>query len=111
MCGKDASRAEAVCPVHRIPAADVEDIVFVQIAPVLRSPEIVANAATSAGLAPHEALALLDGEFQADLSPGERNRLLSFLLQRAVIFKDRIELEFKTSGIQKSWRSHSTSSV
>ena len=35
-----------------------------------------------------------------EISPGEYNRLLILLVEKAIVWEDRLELELKTSGIK-----------
>ena len=39
-------------------------------------------------------------EFWNEITPGEYNRLLLLLVEKDVIWEDKLELELKTSGIK-----------
>ena len=39
-------------------------------------------------------------EFWNEITPGEYNRLLLLLVEKAVVWEDKLELELKTSGIK-----------
>ena len=39
-------------------------------------------------------------EFWNEISPGEYNRLVILLIEKAVVRQDRLELELKTSGVK-----------
>ena len=39
-------------------------------------------------------------EFWNEITPGEYNRLLLLLVEKAVVWENKLELEFKTSGIK-----------
>ncbi len=39
-------------------------------------------------------------EFWNELSPGEYNRMVQLLVEKAVVWEDRLEIELKTAGIK-----------
>lgn len=39
-------------------------------------------------------------EFWNEITPGEYNRLLLLLVEKAVVWEDKLELELKTCGIK-----------
>jgi uncharacterized protein YciU (UPF0263 family) len=39
-------------------------------------------------------------EFWNEISPGEYNRLVILLVEKATVWQDRLELELKTSGVK-----------
>ena len=39
-------------------------------------------------------------EFWNEISPGEYNRLLILLVEKAIVWEDRLELELKTCGVK-----------
>ena len=39
-------------------------------------------------------------EFWNEITPGEYNRLLFLLVEKAVVWEDKLELELKTCGIK-----------
>ena len=39
-------------------------------------------------------------EFWNEISPGEYNRFVILLIEKAVVLQDRLELELKTSGVK-----------
>ena len=43
---------------------------------------------------------LLNGVFGNEISPGEYNRLVILLVEKATVWQDRLELELKTSGVK-----------
>ncbi len=98
LCERDMKRGESACPVKRLPAGEIESLVFEQVGKLLQASEIVIAVAKSAGLEVHETELLLR-EIAAEMSPGERNRLLRLLIAETQIYEDRLELEIRTSGV------------
>ncbi len=101
LCARDTKRAESICPVKRLPAGDIEKIVFEQVGRLFQTPEIVTAAAKSASVEPHEAAEIFEdlGECWNEMSPGERNRLLRLLVAKAEVSDTGLELEIRTSGV------------
>lgn len=96
----------ADCPLGRIPAAELERVVFEQIKPLIQSPSMVAQtwlAAKKLG-APlsesevTEALQNLESLWP-ELFPAEQRRILELLLERVDVFTERVDIKFKTEGL------------
>ena len=52
------------------------------------------------GMSPVEVVDRFREEFWNEITPGEYNRLLLLLVEKAVVWEDKLELELKTSGIK-----------
>ena len=88
------------CPVRRIPAGDIEGLVKKQIRKMLGDISLVMHFAEKAEMNPLEVIECFDDEFWREISPGEYNRMLTLLVEKAVVWEDRLEIEIRTGGIK-----------
>ena len=51
-------------------------------------------------MSPLEVVEYFREEFWNEITPGEYNRLLLLLVEKAVVWEDKLELELKTNGIK-----------
>lgn len=96
----------ADCPLGRVPAAELERVVFEQIKPLVQSPSMVAQAwlamknlgepISQADVT--EALKNLE-MLWSELFPEEQRRILELLLERVDVFTERVDIKFKTDGL------------
>ena len=49
---------------------------------------------------PSEIMEFFKEKFWNELSPGEYNRIVHLLVEKAVVWEDRLEIELKTAGIR-----------
>ena len=61
---------------------------------------MVMQFAEKSGLNTMEVLEFFKEQFWNELSPGEYNRMVQLLVDKAVVWKDRFEIELKTDGIK-----------
>jgi hypothetical protein len=61
---------------------------------------LVMRFAEQSGMSPVEVVECFREEFWDEISPGEYNRLLILLVEKAIVLEDRLELEFKTCGVK-----------
>ena len=61
---------------------------------------IVLRFAEKSGMQPLEVVECFQEDFWKEITPGEYNRLLTLLIERAVVWKDKLEIEFRTGGIK-----------
>ena len=61
---------------------------------------MVAQFAEQTGFSPSEIMEFFKEEFWNELSPGEYNRIVHLLVEKAVVWDDRLEIELKTAGIK-----------
>ena len=99
-CYQDNQRELHECPVHQIPAEDVEMLVRLQVRKILSDPGMVMQFAEKSGLNTMEVLEFFKEQFWNELSPGEYNRMVQLLVDKAVVWEDRFEIELKTGGIK-----------
>ena len=100
LCYQDTQRAVSECPVHQIPSEDVEMLVRLQLRKILTEPGMVAQFAKRTGFTPSDIMGFFKEEFWNELRPGEYNRMVRLLVEKAVVWQDRLEIELKTAGIK-----------
>lgn len=100
LCSKDAKRGTTECPVKQIPSGDIETLVKKQLQKILSDISLVMRFAEQSGMSPVEVVDCFREEFWNEITPGEYNRLLLLLVEKAVVWEDKLELELKTSGIK-----------
>ena len=61
---------------------------------------MVAQFSEQTGFSPSEIMEFFKEEFWNELSPGEYNRIVHLLVEKAVVWEDRLEIELKTAGIK-----------
>jgi len=96
----------ADCPVARVPAAELEQVVIQQIKPLLQTPEIMVQAWVAAreqdpDITEHdvrEAMKNLDAVWD-ELFPAEQRRILELLLERVVVNPDKVDIRVKSDGL------------
>ncbi len=106
------------CEVRRIPAGEIEGVVTEQIRGILKAPEILASAVrevimTRSDISEAEAIQTLQAIDQVwdHLFPAEQARIAHALIDRIVVRKDGISIEWKTKGMSKLLRDSMTQPV
>ena len=61
---------------------------------------MVMQFADKSGMNPVEVVECFREDFWREITPGEFNRLLSLLIEKAVVWEDKLEIEFKTDGVK-----------
>ena len=100
LCCKDDKRAVSECPVRQIPAGDIEELVKKYIRKMLGDISLVMQFAEKSGMNPVEVVECFREDFWKEITPGEYNRLLTLLIEKAVVWNDKLEIEFKTGGVK-----------
>ena len=100
LCCKDDKRAVSECPVRQIPAGDIEELVKKHIRKMLGDISLVMQFAEKSGMNPVEVVECFREDFWKEITPGEYNRLLTLLIEKAVVWNDKLEIEFKTGGVK-----------
>lgn len=100
LCVKDDKRAEPDCPVHQVSAGEIEHTVKEQLKKILQSPTITTRLAEILNLTGSEISRLFQEAFWKEISPGEMNRLVQLLIERVVIYEDKLSVELKSSGVK-----------
>ncbi len=100
LCAKDAKRAEQSCPVHQVPAGEIERAVREQIKKLLQSPTILIRLTQVLNLPGDDIARIFREDFWAEITPGEMNRLFHLLLEQVTVFENKLSIELKSSGVQ-----------
>ena len=100
LCCKDDKRAVSECPVRQIPAGDIEELVKKYIRKMLGDISLVMQFAEKSSMNPVEVIECFREDFWKEITPGEYNRMLTLLIEKAVVWDDRLESEFKTGGVK-----------
>ena len=100
ICSKDTKRAVSECPVKQIPSGDIEALVRQQLQKMLSDITLIMRFAEKSGMNPVDVADCFREEFWNEISPGEYNRLVILLVEKAIVWQDRLELELKTGGIK-----------
>ena len=61
---------------------------------------LVMQFAERSGMNPVEVVECFQEAFWKEITPGEYNRLLTLLIEKAVVWNNKLEIEFKTAGIK-----------
>ena len=78
----------------------IEALVRKQLQKMLSDISLVMRFAEQSGMSPVEVVECFREEFWNEISPGEYNRLLILLVEKAIVWEDRLELELKTCGVK-----------
>ena len=100
ICSKDTKRAVSECPVKQITSGDIEELVRQQLQKMLSDITLIMRFAEKSGMNPVDVADCFREEFWNEISPGEYNRLVILLVEKAIVWQDRLELELKTSGLK-----------
>ena len=88
------------CPVKQIPSGDIEEFVRQQLQKMLSDITLIMRFAEKSGMNPVDVADCFREEFWNEICPGEYNRLVILLIEKAVVWQDRLELELKNSGVK-----------
>ena len=104
ICHVDEKRAHRECPLHRVPAETLEQLLLNRIAALLKTPTMLAkicggelrNALDTrqAGEALENIATLWSAMF-----PVERYKLIHALIQRVLVFENEVRIVFRAEGI------------
>ena len=61
---------------------------------------LIMRFAEKSGMNPVDVADCFREEFWNEISPGEYNRLVILLVEKAIVWQDRLELELKTCGVK-----------
>ena len=100
LCCKHDKRAVSECPVRQIPAGDIEELVKKHIRKMLGDISLVMQFAEKSGMDPVAVVECFREDFWKEITPGEYNRMLTLLIEKAVVWNDKLEIEFKTGGVK-----------
>ena len=99
-----SSRANAACPVHRIPAEHLKKILLAQAGRLFRTPAVLARICNedfaSVLTAPQTEQALNSiHTVWSQMFPLEQHKLIHTLISKAVVFEDKIQINFEAAGL------------
>ena len=102
-CVSSTKSAESPCPLRSVSGELLERQVVRQLGTILNTPEFLRLAAEAAGCAEGAARSALSDvpPFFAELFPPERERLLRCLVRQVVVRTDRLDIEFRTEGMNE----------
>lgn len=100
LCIADSKRAKHTCPVGRVAASEIEEIVLAQVQKILLS-QTVQDCLVGDGLDQETVKRYAENfsEIWSEIFPIERQRILDLLLERVSVFDDHVDVEIKTGGI------------
>ena len=109
-CEKDMKRINSICPLKRVPAAELENLLLREIGSMLAKPEVIAGVMHQAAeLDEHGKHLKLPTVQQAfdDLTnvwdvmfPVERYKFINEVVEKITVHIDRVEIEYKTDGLE-----------
>ena len=100
LCVKDAKRGETHCPVHQVSAGEIEKNVREQLRKFLQSPTIILRLAAALNMPGVDITEALQGIFWEEITPGEANRLTALLIEKVIIYENKLSVELKCSGVK-----------
>ena len=100
LCVKDAKRGEPHCPVHQVSAGEIEKNVREQLRKFLQSPTIIMRLATALNMPGVDITEALQGIFWEEITPGEANRLTALLIEKVIVYENKLSVELKCSGVK-----------
>ena len=104
VCQKDDRRANAACPVHRVPAEHLEKVLLAQVGRLFRTPAVLARICNEdfAGVltAPQTEQVLNSiHSVWSQMFPLEQHKLIHTLISKVVVFEDKIQINFEAAGL------------
>ena len=109
-CEKDMKRINSICPLKRVPAAELENLLLREIGSMLAKPEVIAGVMHQAAEldehGKHLKLSTVQQAFD-DLTnvwdvmfPVERYKFINEVVEKITVYIDRVEIEYKTDGLE-----------
>ena len=104
VCLKDERRANAECPVHRVPAEHLERLLLSQVGRLFRTPAVLVRICNEefAGIltAPQTEQALRSiHTVWSQMFPLEQYKLIHTLISKVMVFEDKIQIIFESAGL------------
>lgn len=104
ICSSSKKRGATLeCEIGRVPAGEVERMVFEQLGRVLQSDAFATMLAERGGVTKEEILATLSNmpRFWEELFPEEKRHLVQLLVERAELNRTGLDLELRTAGCRQ----------
>ena len=100
LCVDESKRGKHVCPVNRVSAPAIEEIVLKQIQKIMQT-ETVQQQLVQDDLPIEKVKEYADNfaEIWDEIFPIERQRILGLFLEQVVVYDDHVDIEIKTGGL------------
>ena len=109
-CEKDMKRINSICPLKRVPAAELKNLLLREIGSMLAKPEVIAGVMHQAAeldeYGKHLKLPAVQQAFD-DLTnvwdvmfPVEQYKFINEVVEKITVHIDRVEIEYKTDGLE-----------
>jgi len=104
ICHVDEKRAHRECPLHRVPAETLEQLLLNRIAALLKTPTMLAKICGGelrSALDTRQAGEALENiaTLWNEMFPVERYKLIHSLIQRVMVFENEVRIVFRAEGI------------
>lgn len=99
-CSKDAKRATSTCPIRQVAASELEKVVFAKLTSILHTPMMLARIEGTTDIEGSLLTEFITDEFWQEATTQEKRRICELLIQRVVLYEDKVELEIKAEGIR-----------
>ena len=86
--------------MKQIPAGEIEELVYQEVAPILKSPEVIAAVSRQTGIRPKEVGNMLGDSFWSELTPLEKQSLFRILVDHVTITEEGAVIELRTENIK-----------
>jgi len=98
-CSRAEKRVHPKCPVRHIGSIELERAVFSQISAILRSPMMLARLKDLCQAEVPQIVDAVGPDFWDEATLEERRCIAEFMIEKVMLYSDRIELEIKAEGI------------
>ena len=109
-CEKDMKRINSICPLKRVPTAELENLLLREIGSMLAKPEVIAGVMHQAAEldehGKHLKLPMVQQAFDNltnvwdVMFPVERYKFINEVVKQITVHIDRVEIEYKTDGLE-----------
>ena len=102
VCAKNQNTPTPTCPVNRVSAPLLEDMVLVQIQKILKT-DVAQDLLVGAGLDRETLKKYADDFYKVwdEIFPVERQRIINLLLEQVVVYDDHVDIEVKANGLNQ----------
>ena len=101
LCEKhEKSTGLSECPVKKVPAGMVEQLVQEQLDKVFHSHDVLVELAARTQLPQRVISDIFRENFWTHVTPAEFTRMAQLILDKVTLFEDHIELDIKSSGME-----------
>lgn len=102
ICNQDQVRAKSICPVRRVSAPALEEIVMEQMRKIMQTSS-AKKILKESGLS-QETIEKCNKDFDSmwdELFPIEKQRIIGLLLEKVEVYVDHVDIEIKTNGLKR----------